>query len=122
MTGLYHAGETVNLFVLDAHYEPAQLGTVFLIGKVRRGSDYESACIAVSNIKQTLFFVPKPFVFQDSDGDLAKCARLRLSNHTCKAALESIAHQIFCNEFCNVETLVDLYQTQKDPRRLLFPL
>jgi hypothetical protein len=68
------AGKTINLYFLDAQYEPAQLGTVFLIGKVRCSSGYESACIAVSNIKQTLFFVPKPFVFQDTDGDLAKCA------------------------------------------------
>ena len=68
--------DTVDLFFLDAHYEPAHVGTVYLVGKVRRGADHVSACVAVSNIKQVLFVVPKPFVFQDADGVLAQCAPL----------------------------------------------
>jgi hypothetical protein len=67
------SGDAVDIFMLDAHYEPAQPGSVFVIGKVRRGGEHVSACIAVHNIRQTLFVVPKPFVFQDADGDLAEC-------------------------------------------------
>lgn len=67
-------GDAVDLFFLDAHYDPAHVGSVYLIGKVRQGSEHVSACIVVSNIKQVLFVVPKPFVFQYSDGELARCA------------------------------------------------
>ena len=63
----------LELFFLDAHYEPAQLGTVYMVGKVRQGGEHVSACVAVHHIKQTLFVVPKPFVFADADGDLAQC-------------------------------------------------
>ena len=78
------SGDVLELFFLDAHYEPAQNGTVYLIGKARQGAansggssgaaEYVSACVAVHNIKQTLFVVPKPFVFEDSDGELERCA------------------------------------------------
>jgi hypothetical protein len=66
--------DAVDLFFLDAHYDPSHVGSVYLIGKVRQGCEHVSACVVVSNIKQVLFVVPKPFVFQDSDGELARYA------------------------------------------------
>ena len=75
--GLAEAGDdAVDLFFLDAQYEPAQPGTVFLLGKINRGGAHVSACVAVHNIRQTLFVVPKPFTFRDSDGELERCAFL----------------------------------------------
>lgn len=64
----------VPFFFLDAHYEPAQLGTVFLVGKVKREGKFVSACAVVHGIKQCIFIVPKALVFADPDGELAGCA------------------------------------------------
>jgi hypothetical protein len=68
------AGDAVDFFFLDALYEPVMVGTVLLIGKVREGSEYVSACVCVREMKQCLYIVPKPFVFQDSDGDIRRWA------------------------------------------------
>lgn len=63
----------LQFFFMDALYEPAMVGTVVMVGKVRQNSEYVSACVCVKGMKQCLFVVPKPFVFQDSDGDIARC-------------------------------------------------
>lgn len=74
-TVLPDSAEALPFFFLDAHYEPAQPNSVFMIGKVRSEGEFVSACVVVRNIKQCLFVIPKPFVFQDSDGDIARCAQ-----------------------------------------------
>lgn len=66
----------LQFFFMDALYEPAMVGTVVMVGKVRQNSEYVSACVCVKGMKQCLFVVPKPFVFQDSDGDIARCVIL----------------------------------------------
>lgn len=82
-------GNTMQFFFMDALYEPAMVGTVVMIGKVRQDSEYVSACVCVKGMRQCLYVVPKPFVFQDPDGDIARCAmcddtRPLLLVQTCK--------------------------------------
>eukprot|EP00892_Ulva_mutabilis_P006847 jgi/Ulvmu1/4534/UM002_0260.1 len=67
-------GSTLRFFFMDALYEPAMVGTVVMVGKVKQQSEYVSACVCVKGMKQCLFVVPKPFVFQDPDGDIMRCA------------------------------------------------
>jgi hypothetical protein len=66
-------GNSVQFFFLDALYEPAMVGTVLLIGKVHQGNEYVSACVRVKDMKQCIYIVPKPFVFQDTEGDIERC-------------------------------------------------
>lgn len=112
-------GETVDLFVLDAHYEPAQVGTVFLIGKVARGREHESACVAVSGVRQTLFFVPKPFVFQDTDGDLQRCALFLPSPCAppVSGAAAAATHQWMCRVCAETERLFPSAGSRRRRRR-----
>lgn len=67
-------GNTLQFFFMDALYEPAMVGTVVMVGKVKQHSEYVSACVCVKGMRQCLYVVPKPFVFQDPDGDIARCA------------------------------------------------
>ena len=68
------AGDTLQFFFLDALYEPAMVGTVLLIGKVLQGNEYVSACVRVKDMRQCVFVTPKRFVFQDTEGDIERCA------------------------------------------------
>lgn len=70
------AGDTLQFFFLDALYEPAMVGTVLLIGKVLQGSEYVSACVRAKDMKQCVYVIPKPFVFQDTEGDIERCAHV----------------------------------------------
>lgn len=70
------SGNTLEFFFLDAHYEPHHVGRVLLIGKVngKKRGEYIPACVRVQDMKQCLFVIPKPFVFQDTEGDIHRCA------------------------------------------------
>lgn len=68
------SGDSLHFFFIDAVYEPAMVGTVIMVGKMRQNSELVSACVTVKGMRQCLFVVPKPFVFQDPDGDIARCA------------------------------------------------
>ncbi|KAF8406300.1 hypothetical protein HHK36_008385 [Tetracentron sinense] len=54
-------------YMIDAHEEfyGANLGTLYLFGKVRAGSTYHSCCVVVKNMQRCVYAIPNGNVFQN---------------------------------------------------------
>ncbi|XP_039115644.1 DNA polymerase alpha catalytic subunit-like isoform X2 [Dioscorea cayenensis subsp. rotundata] len=55
-------------YVIDASEEPfgANAGTLYLFGKVKEGTTYQSCCVVVKNMKRCVYAVPNGAVFPSS--------------------------------------------------------
>ncbi|XP_068659458.1 DNA polymerase alpha catalytic subunit [Aristolochia californica] len=53
-------------YMIDAHEEAneANLGTLYLFGKVKAGSSYQSCCVVVKNLQRCVYAIPSDSVFQ----------------------------------------------------------
>ncbi|KAK1323373.1 DNA polymerase alpha catalytic subunit [Acorus calamus] len=56
-------------YIIDAHEEfyGANLGTLYLFGKVKSGDSYFSCCVVVKNIQRCVYAVPSGSVFPNDD-------------------------------------------------------
>lgn len=97
-------GDTLQFFFLDALYEPAMVGTVLLIGKVLQGNEYVSACVRAKDMKQCVYIVPKPFVFQDTEGDIERYGSIAHVHQI----VQTQQHQIGVYAFCDCASVCAL--------------
>ncbi|EHA8591429.1 DNA polymerase alpha catalytic subunit [Cocos nucifera] len=53
-------------YIIDAYEEPfgANLGTLYLFGKVKAGNAYHSCCVVVKNMQRCVYAIPDSSVFQ----------------------------------------------------------
>ncbi|KAE8722403.1 DNA polymerase alpha catalytic subunit [Hibiscus syriacus] len=56
-------------YILDAHEEfyGANMGTVYLFGKVKVGSGYQSCCVVVKNIQRCAYAIPDDSIFHNDE-------------------------------------------------------
>ncbi|KAK8687216.1 hypothetical protein V6N13_086043 [Hibiscus sabdariffa] len=56
-------------YLLDAHEEfyGANMGTVYLFGKVKVGSGYQSCCVVVKNIQRCVYAIPDDSIFHSDE-------------------------------------------------------
>ncbi|KAJ4828983.1 hypothetical protein Tsubulata_020636 [Turnera subulata] len=59
------ADGSLPFYIIDAHEEifGANMGTVYLFGKVKAGDTYQSCCVVVKNMQRCVFAVPNGSIF-----------------------------------------------------------
>ncbi|XP_010912024.2 DNA polymerase alpha catalytic subunit [Elaeis guineensis] len=82
-------------YIIDAYEEPfgANLGTIYLFGKVKAGNAYHSCCVVVKNMQRCVYAIPDDSVFQGNA--IAEIERntkdSRVSATACRATLQEMA-------------------------------
>ncbi|XP_057454382.1 DNA polymerase alpha catalytic subunit-like [Lotus japonicus] len=69
------ADGSLPFFILDAHeeYYGANMGTVYLFGKVKTGDLYQSCCVVVKNMQRCVYAIPsRPLHYTDEIMNLEK--------------------------------------------------
>ncbi|XP_057948989.1 DNA polymerase alpha catalytic subunit isoform X3 [Malania oleifera] len=62
-----HPDGSLPFYMIDAHEEiyGANMGTVYLFGKVKAGTTYQSCCVIVKNMQRCVYAIPNHSVFQN---------------------------------------------------------
>ncbi|KAJ8764232.1 hypothetical protein K2173_005972 [Erythroxylum novogranatense] len=85
-------------YVLDAHEETfgVNMGTIYLLGKVKAGSAYHSCCVVVKNMQRCVYAIPNGSIFDpDKMIRLEKDAEeSRISPSTFRKKLQDIAFEL----------------------------
>ena len=92
---------TLPFFLIDAHEEPGDRGSLYLFGKVpldpcappTPSSRYASACAVLTGLPRAVFFVPRPSVFGPAAADLARLEADAAANPAARGALMAALHE-----------------------------
>ncbi|KAL3682848.1 hypothetical protein R1sor_000870 [Riccia sorocarpa] len=89
----------LSFYFIDAYEESfgANPGTVYLFGKVKKGGEFVSCCVAVSNLQRCVFVVPAPYVFSDaklSELEVEASASKEAGRAAVKAKLQELAKEL----------------------------
>ncbi|KAL2611548.1 hypothetical protein R1flu_023240 [Riccia fluitans] len=89
----------LSFYFVDAYEESfgANPGTVYLFGKVKKGGEFVSCCVAVHNLQRCVFSVPAPYVFSDaklSELEVEAAASKEAGRAAVNAKLQELAKEL----------------------------
>ncbi|XP_044469106.1 DNA polymerase alpha catalytic subunit [Mangifera indica] len=63
------ADGSLPFYILDAHeqFSGANMGTIYLFGKVKAGNTYHSCCVVVKNMQRCVYAIPNGSLFQTDE-------------------------------------------------------